>query len=40
MGKLTGKTALVTGGAREIRRAYAHKLADLGANVGVIDIDL
>jgi 3-oxoacyl-[acyl-carrier protein] reductase len=40
MGKLSGKTALITGGARGIGRAYAHCLADLGANVGIIDLDL
>ncbi|MED1472409.1 SDR family oxidoreductase [Bacillus salipaludis] len=40
MGKLSGKIAIVTGGARGIGRAYAHKLADLGADVGIIDIDL
>ncbi|WHZ05245.1 SDR family NAD(P)-dependent oxidoreductase [Neobacillus sp. YX16] len=40
MGKLTNKTALITGGARGIGRAYAHRLAELGANVGIIDLDL
>ncbi len=40
MGKLTGKVALVTGGARGIGRVYALHLASLGADVGVIDINL
>lgn len=40
MGKLTGKVAVVTGAARGIGRAYALKLAKLGADVGVIDINL
>lgn len=40
MGKLTGRTALVTGAARGLGREYAIRLARLGANVGVIDIDL
>ncbi len=33
--KLTGKTAIVTGGARDIGRAISIKLAKLGANVVV-----
>lgn len=40
MGKLTGKVAVVTGAARGLGRAYALKLAKLGADVGIIDIDL
>ncbi len=40
MGNLSGKTALVTGGARGLGRVYALRLAALGANVGVIDINL
>jgi NAD(P)-dependent dehydrogenase (short-subunit alcohol dehydrogenase family) len=38
--KLAGKVALVTGGARGLGRAYAVRLARLGAAVVVNDIDL
>lgn len=40
MGILTGQVALVTGAARGLGREYALRLASLGADVGVIDIDL
>ncbi len=40
MGKLDGKVAIVTGAARGLGRAYAKRLAGLGAKVAVADIDL
>jgi NAD(P)-dependent dehydrogenase (short-subunit alcohol dehydrogenase family) len=39
-GELVGKRAAVTGAARGIGRACAVRLAELGADVAVIDIDL
>jgi len=38
--KLTGKVAIVTGAARGIGREYALRLAKLGANIVITDIDL
>jgi 3-oxoacyl-[acyl-carrier protein] reductase len=40
MGKLDGKIAIVTGAARGLGRAYAKRLAALGAKVAVADLDL
>src|SRR5215475_13718045 len=40
MKKLDGKVAIVTGGARGLGRAYAKRLAYLGANVAVTDLNL
>lgn len=40
MGKLDGINILVTGAARGLGRSYALHLAKLGANIGIIDINL
>ena len=40
MKKLEGKVAIVTGAARGLGRAYAHRLAALGAKVAVTDKNL
>ncbi|WP_293679684.1 SDR family NAD(P)-dependent oxidoreductase [uncultured Phenylobacterium sp.] len=40
MGKLDGKVAIVTGAARGLGRAYARRLAGLGARVAVSDLNL
>jgi 3-oxoacyl-[acyl-carrier protein] reductase len=40
MGKLDGKVAIVTGAARGLGRAYAKRLAELGAKVAVTDLNL
>ena len=40
MGKLDGKVAIVTGAGRGLGRAYARRLAGLGAKIAVTDINL
>jgi 3-oxoacyl-[acyl-carrier protein] reductase len=40
MSKLAGKVAIVTGGARGLGRAYARRLAGLGAKIAVTDLNL
>jgi 3-oxoacyl-[acyl-carrier protein] reductase len=40
MAKLDGKVAIVTGAARGLGRAYANRLAGLGARTAVFDVDL
>jgi 3-oxoacyl-[acyl-carrier protein] reductase len=40
MGKLDGKVAIVMGAARGLGRAYAKRLAQLGAKLAVADLNL
>ena len=40
MGNLDGKVAIITGAARGLGRAYAKRLAGLGAKVAVADLNL
>ena len=40
MGKLDGQVAIVTGAARGLGRAYAKRLAGLGAKIAVADLNL
>ena len=40
MGRLDGAVAIVTGAARGLGRAYAKRLAGLGAKVAVADLNL
>ena len=37
---LSGKVAVVTGAARGMGRAFAHRLAQMGADVAILDVDL
>jgi 3-oxoacyl-[acyl-carrier protein] reductase len=39
-GKLSGKVAVITGGARGLGRGYALRLAGLGADIAIIDRNL
>jgi NAD(P)-dependent dehydrogenase (short-subunit alcohol dehydrogenase family) len=38
--KLTGKVAVITGGARGLGRGYALRLAGLGADIAIVDRNL
>lgn len=40
MAKLDGEVAIISGGARGLGRAYARRLASLGAKIALCDLDL